>query len=475
MLTNLVSGAVFALIPAVVGGALAAVLLQKYWWVAIVWQLVSLMQFAVFFGIAVFSAMCAGKKLGMVAVFAMINFFSMLLLWIAQLIYEPLLPGVEISSDWFEVFCPLISILRDQYLNIVVAYGNEVQKVFFHGYLWKDWYYLFACVGVGAVFTVLAWLIYRKRHLETAGDFISFRPLRILFLLAYTLAAGALTYDFMGLFWGREVGYGFFAVGIVIGWFTGWMLLERSVKIFTKKAILSFIAFVVLLVGSISLTLMDPMGIAAYVPPVEKIDSASIYLQQDIFSYSRQEQDWGGWFVSEEEELAQVRQLHSQMQQCSVDHDSETITVYVRYQMKNGMYMNRAYNISAESQVAESMKFFFSDVRSAFAVGDWSLVRDHVTSAQIYSYTYEDYKELYLEDREQMQQLLDAILADSQAGNLAQHDHFHPDQEQVAGIEIAWDMEFIRKENGSISNHRSRHISIYEDCVNTVAFLEKLQ
>ena len=61
LLTNLVSGLVFALIPAVVGGGVAALFLGEYWWFALVWQGTSLLQYVFFFGLAVFCAMCAGK------------------------------------------------------------------------------------------------------------------------------------------------------------------------------------------------------------------------------------------------------------------------------------------------------------------------------------------------------------------------------------------------------------------------------
>ena len=97
LLTNLVSGLVFALIPALVGGGFAAIVLEEYWWIAVAWQLVSLLQFVFFFGVAVFSAMCAGKRIGMIAIYAMVNFFSVLVFWVADTIYEPLLPGVVFS------------------------------------------------------------------------------------------------------------------------------------------------------------------------------------------------------------------------------------------------------------------------------------------------------------------------------------------------------------------------------------------
>lgn len=473
LLTNLVSGMVFALIPAVVGGVFGAVILQEYWWVAFMWQLTSLLEFTFFFGIAVFSAMCTGRRIGMIAVYAMINGFSLLTLWVTTLVYQPLLPGVMISNDWFVLFCPLFSFFSDRYFNLNISYSEVMHKVVFEGLIPEDWYYLLVCAGVGILLIVLAWRLYGRRHLETAGDFVSFRPVGMAFLIAYTFAAGALTYDFMGLFWGREVGYGFLAVGIVLGWFTGWMLLERTVKIFHKKVLVGFAAFAVFFAASIGLTVLDPLGIAAYIPDSEKVENVSMYFTADQAIYEREYHDWGGWYITDPEEMARVQQLHKQMYASQTEHTGETIAVYVRYEMKNGSHIRRNYNMPAESQIAQELKPFFSDVRAALSTDDWDRVRDTVEYVQIYFYYANDI--LDINDRAQMQGLLDAIQADAQAGTLAQHDFYHRYQEQVASIDVTWNMVYAYRDNGEISGTVTDHVRIFEDCVNTVAYLNSLK
>ena len=476
LLTNLLSGFVFALIPAIVGGAVGAVILRDYWQFAIVWQLASLMQFVFCFGVAVFSAMCAGKRVGMVAVYTLINFLSMLICGVVDMVYEPLLPGVAISDEWFTFFCPIVSIFQDNYYAINITYSEVVHQVIFEGYILEDWYYLFACAGLGILFAGFAWLLYRKRPLEKAGDFIALRPMGIFFLLAYTLGAGILVYSFAELFFGTYKDYGFLVVGIVIGWFTGWMLLERTVKIFTKKVWIGFAAFAVLFAGSIGLTVMDPMGIAAYIPETEKIETASIYLQHDIFAYTRAVEDRDdGWFLRDAEDIAWVQQLHSRMLQAGTDSSGETIKVHVRYEMEKGFSVNREYNIPAESQVAEELRPFFSDLRSVLAVQDWNQIRDDVDYVNVYFYSFEEVKDVTLTDLAQIQELLKAIEADAQAGNLAQHSYFHRYQEQVAAIDLNWNAVYNQTDNGEISKPGSRHVTIHEDCVNTVAFLETLK
>lgn len=257
LVTNLVSGFLFALIPAVVTGGMAAILLREYAWIALVWQGTSLLQFFFFFGFAVFSAMCAGKRLGMVAIYAIGNFLSVLIFLVTSTVYQPLLYGVLISDDWFTLFSPVVEMVSHTYIN--GSYDKMLGFVFY-GWLPENFLYLWICVGVGIVFYGLSFLLYRKRHLETAGDFLSFKIAKIFFLIAYTFGFGTFLYHFAELF-GLDGNYLFMTVGMLVGYFTGWMLLERTVKIFTKKVLVGFAAFAVLFAGSIGLTMVDPLGV----------------------------------------------------------------------------------------------------------------------------------------------------------------------------------------------------------------------
>jgi len=470
LLTNLVSGLIFALIPALAGGAVGAFLLREYWWVAVAWQLTSLLQFLFFFGVAVFSAMCAGKRLGMIAVYAILNLLSMLILWVATMIYEPLLPGVVLSDDWYSLFCPLVTIFSDSYCEFIITYAENATKVVFEGYTPESWYYLFICVGVGAVFTVLAWLLYKKRHLETAGDFISFRPMRLFFLLAYTLAAGVLLYSF-GELLGIYTDYGFLVVGILIGWFTGWMLLERTIKIFTKKVLIGLAIFGVLFAGSIGITIMDPLGVASYVPQTEQFTNVCLYPMQESYIYTSTAYFEGGWYITDPAEIAEVQDLHAQMIEAHGTQNGEIINMELRYELKNGMHVYRSYDVPAESPVADDLRLFLSDPRAVFGVNDWQQVKELADSASVFLQG-DGKDDVEITDPQQLQMLIAAIEADCEAGLFAQHDYFHPGQDYVGSVHIPWQALKTTK-RGPVS--RNANLVVYADCVNTAAFLKTLE
>ena len=471
LLTNLVSGLVFALIPALVGGGFAAVVLREYWWIALAWQLVSLLQFVFFFGVAVFSAMCAGKRIGMIAIYAMVNFFSMLVFWVADMLYEPLLPGVVFSEDWYELFSPLVTMVGSMYYDIDINWSEISTKVVFNGYIPESWYYLFICAGVGVVFMVLSWLLYRKRHLETAGDFISFRPMRMVFLIVYTIAAGVLVYAF-GDFVGLYKDYGFLTVGILIGFFTGWMLLERTIKIFTKKVFAGFAVFAILFAASLGITAWDPMHMVTYVPETEKIANVCLFQLSDTFLYYSGTHS-GGWYITDPAEIAKVQTLHKQMLETPADPDGEILNMELRYELENGSYVYRSYDVPAESPVAEDLRLFMSDPRAVFGVEDLQQIRDNLLQMNIYLHGGD--KMLEITDRDQMEALLDAILADCRTGAMAQNGNFHRYQEQIANVDVTWKVPNGEGVNVDPNGARGEYLQIFEDCVNTVAFLESLE
>ena len=463
LLTNLVSGLVFALIPAAVGAAFGAVMLKQYFWVGLLWQGISLLQFLFFFGVAVFSAMCAGKRLGMIAIYAILNFLSLLIFLVVSTIYQPMLYGVVISEDWFTLFCPVVSMVGDTYVDF---YYDKILGGFFNGFVTEAWCYLYICASAGVVFTVLSWFMYRKRHLETAGDFLSFKPAKLFFLVAYTFGVGTFLYYFAELF-GLESNYLFLAAGMLIGYFTGWMLLERTIKIFTKKILAGFAAFAVLFGGSIGLAVADPLGVQTYIPEAEKIESVSIYPTGNSYIYTMQ-RDYIGWYITDPAEISQVQQLHSQMLEEEKDKIAESVLIDVTYRLKNGVTICRSYRVPAESDTAEDLSVFLSDVRAIFHISDWQEIVENVREIQYHKNG--DGSEYIDLNPDQQKAVLEAIRLDAEAGNMAQPSNLHRNETTVAFLDIMWMAQMTGGEGS-----RWEMARVFTDCENTLAFLESLE
>jgi ABC-2 type transport system permease protein len=290
----------------------------------------------------------------------------------------------------------------------------------------------------------------------------------IFFLLSYTLAMGALIFAFMGLFLGMEGDYGFLMAGILIGWFTGWMLLERRVKVFNKKVFLGLVAFGLMLGGAIGLTKLDPMGIVTYVPQTDKIAEVCIYTQNDIYSYQR-EDAFRGWYITDPEEIGVVQKLHRQMIDTTCQGEELRFPVSVQYELENGIRVARQYDIPADSQVAQNLRPVFSDMRAVFNAGDLSRVK----TALDYVYVYSNEKDKSLENftPAMQQELIAAIEADCLAGTMAQDVCYHVNEEMVAVIDLSWDVLW---DDGLARGTRNENILVYENSINTIAYLKTL-
>ena len=465
LITNLVSGFLFALIPAVVTGGVTAALLGECAWIALVWQGSSLLQFFFFFGVAVFSALCAGKRLGMVAIYGILNFLSLLIFLVVSTIYQPMLYGVVVSDDWFTLFSPLVEMASHTYME---GTYDKIQGFSFLRWLPENWNYLWICAGVGVGFYGLCWPLYRKRHLETAGDFLSFKPARVFFLVAYTFGLGTALYYFAELF-GLDGNYLFLTAGMLIGYFTGWMLLERTVKIFTKKVLAGFAAFAVLFAGSMGLTVLDPLGVQTYIPAAEKIESVSLYPTGSSYIYTMQ-RDYSGWYITDPDEIAEVRQLHGRMLNAPYGKPGETVFVDVTYRLKNGTQVYRSYEVLAEDILAEELSAFLSDVRAIFHTSDWEELVQNVEEMRIYLEDDSAGYEYELLDPAQQQAVLEAIRLDAEAGTMAQPNNLHPDEEAVASVHLCWWQKMNQGEGT-----RWETVRVFAGCENTVAFLETLK
>ena len=185
LLTNIATGFLFSIIPNLLVCTITSFQLGNF--ANYIWYLfaVAILQYIFFFGTAVLSALCAGNKLGMVAVYGIIHFIVVLIYFLAEVIYQPLIYGVELQTEKFFRFFPLSRMFGDY---IITDFDMGVIRLI--GLDKATWTHLYICAAVGVVAFVLAWLVYRRRHLERAGDFIALRPLAPVFLCIYTIAVG---------------------------------------------------------------------------------------------------------------------------------------------------------------------------------------------------------------------------------------------------------------------------------------------
>ena len=247
LVTHIVSGLLFSLLPNLLVSIFATFMLGEYLYIALIWLGVSTLQYLFFFGTAVLCVMCAGNLIGAVAIYGIFHFITVLVYAVAELLYQPLLHGVKLNNTAFYHFFPLSKLSGFEYAHVKFHYTENGGYCIFQGLEGEAWLYVGLCAVAGLVSLALAWLVYRKRHLESAGDLISLKKLSPLFILICTIGAGAFLYLFSEVF-GNEKSYIFLILGMILGYFAGQMLLNRTVKVFGKKTFLRLGIIVAVLV-----------------------------------------------------------------------------------------------------------------------------------------------------------------------------------------------------------------------------------
>ena len=390
--THCLAGLLFSLVPNVI----LSVLIYSYscseiWFLAPLWLLAMTLQYLFFFGLGVFSVMCCGNRFAAATVYGLINFGSLIVYWFVTTFYEPLLYGVVISYTDFQLLCPSVQLLTSPHSGLQIVYlwsVNRSNKSIIGGAGYRvisvEWYMLILCI-LGLVFLGLALLLYRRRKLECAGDLMAFRWLRPIFAVVYTLTVGALFEMAGNALIGRQ--YIFLGVGILVGYFTGQMLLQRTVSVFKIKTFLGCGAVGLALLISIGITALDPLGIVTWLPESKDVASVSITDYRKLTD--------GLYYDLPQETFSAPAMIDAVI-------DIQQLLVYARetkqegyeykltYKMKDGREIERTYYCSLNSKGFDQIQALFSMPEYILGYQDWDSYIGNISHICVRGFTFED-------------------------------------------------------------------------------------
>ena len=474
-LTHVTAGMLFCLVPNALGALLACLILQEYCYLAFIWLAVMILQFVFFFGVGVFSAQCAGNKLGAAAVYGLINFLAVLVAFLAETFYEPVLYGVVFATEKMFRCSPVVDFTCSTYMEVV--YDNLQGVARFEGFDPNNWRYLWISFGVGLALLGCAVVLYRRRQLDSAGDFIAFRPAAPVFLVLYALCAGAALYFVANLF-GTGTEYPFLVLGFAIGFFTGHMLLEKKVNVFQGKKWLGFGVLTLAFFLTITVTYMDPLGVTRYVPEVQDVArvrvspyDASYYIENEYL------------LLEDSQDIMAITDAQKTLIRERPGTEGETMTVWLRYELKDGRNITRKYQMRVDSNEAKMFKTFFTDffyVTGAKTVEELINGLNNiefvshgqgVPNVSLGSANYgEDWIALVVPDMresEEVRGLIQALKADCDAGNMAQQWYFHRFEESVGTLNLEIRLQGDRR-------YDYKGITVFQSCHNTIEYLSEL-
>jgi len=454
--THVLAGLSFSFVPNLVAALISLLFLGEFWFLAPMWLLGVTLSYLTFFGIAVFCVMCTGSRFAMTAVYAIVNFGTWVAYWFAQTIYLPMMWGVQLDEMLFAWFSPAYCIAGQQFVRFTsYRFDYFFDRVYeFVGY-GDGWLYLSIVGALGLAFFGAALVLYRRRALETAGDFISVRWLRPVFLLTYTLCAGAFLAMFGDIF--NDAYLIFLIIGLICGFFTGYMLLDRTIRVFQKQRFIQLAILLVTIALSVWTVKIDLFGFVRWVPEADRVESIQVENGGEVL------------LITDPEDIEIVLSAHRAFVDGDDRSSGQYVNIWLRYTLRSGREVTRQYAVlSLDPELAVLKKQIFSSPEAVFNLtGTWEDYKESV-----YSISYEDNYGKVTEFRaeEQIDQLLEALYADCEAGTLAQGWAFHSD----AATKYVEQLTIRSDPQAAASSSKNLYITVYGDAQNIQIALSAL-
>ena len=445
--TNLVSGLTFNLIPTVLMLVFSLLMIllgagrcNNGLLIPVMVFLGSNLQYLFFFGLATFCAFLVGKRFAMAVVYVILNFASLIVYWLVDMLYIPMLYGVQTAEEPFYLFSPVVQMCSAEYMDVewLIPESSSLYRSYSNRgimYFTEGWGYIGICAAVGIGLMGLALVLYRKRKLECAGDFMAIRGIEPVFLTVYTLFLGALFQMIFGTFTGNDIDLSLF-VGLIVGFFTGRMLIKRTVRVFRWKAWLQCGALIGIFLLTLLVTWLDPLGIQTWMPDAEDVVSVRINANHGNYDSTGE-----SFTVEDSEDIEKMLSIHGVLMTGNsresmvyypaptVVNDKETaeitetvilvenysMPISFHYQLKNGRTVSRYYYVNLSSEEGKMLRPYFADISCVLGVEEDKLEAfiKEVSTVLI------DGELVYLTAEDKLE-LLQAIDADCDAGHMIQ-------------------------------------------------------
>lgn len=496
--SHVLSGILFSLVPTAVMAVVALPMLAgtpvtNAWQLSLYWFAITNLQYLFFFGLAVLCALCAGNWLGLAALYGLVNFGAFIITALVEAFYTPLLPGVVTPSDLTYFFFPMLNlVLHDLIVMNRVSTLDEkgIEHLSGSFTLGSTWGYLLALAVIGLVLLAAAYLLYRRRKLESAGDFLAVPKLAPVLAVAMALtgtAAVRIVLESTGIGYSMEKAMTllFAFAGLAVGWFAAQMLLRRSTQVFQLRQWAGLGILTLGIAVSLGLTKLDVLGISDWVPQPEDVksvtynfnvgdtldDEAGIADMIQLHNLCLEEK------LTDEQVQEKYRVFHEEHPDEPYPYDYQS--VFFTYHLKNGRTVQRRYYLRTDGEGEELLRHYSGTLGAIF--GMYREMSDVKTPEDLMGYVGKPMEisvgSFAVEDEyltaETVRNLFEAIIADAEAGNMSQIYYYHPEKEFTNRYD-----ETITINSFSLSVRLSEkfyfYTDIFFDCQNLLNWMESV-
>ncbi len=507
-LTNLLSGMAMMLIPYAVVGALSLLVSAAFGALDMGPYLVTVLGVAgeslFFFASATLAAMVVGNLLALPALYLLLHFLAVLLEWLFGMLAQGFLFGLEsgyqisTAAAWLS---PVVGLM--EHVEVERTYqeipsiggGGGVDVVLQSISLENSWVIgVYALAGV--VLLALAWLLYRRRSSESAGDVVAVGALRPLF--RYGLAAlaalvgGVALYELVWRSFRYEEYYEAVPMAVcmliagAIGYYAASMLLAKSLRVFRG----SWKGLVLVAAGCAAVCCVlhfDLLHVEDQVPQVQETETLEFWAAGNSYTL------YGG---RDDALMEQIRQLHQAIvadktyiaprnadERLALTEDrleASWASLRLKYTLKNGDQVRRWYSVPLTRDRLDQPQTY-DGLLDALVNGEELKNRRLHRNDPTYQVAA---GELYLEGSRthatlgsrEAAAILEAVYHDCDSGAWGTYDWFGDDNDDSYAMDLNLDFrwESAEEDGRTYENYDSINIQVRLGMDHTVETLRKL-
>lgn len=370
--------------------------------------------------LAVLLTMFSGQILAMPIYFIIANFLYVGIRYIISMIINLISYGL--LEGWKPGYSGMLSpwYFLEMHLGVGYQYSHNGTKIAGLSVYGQKYVLIYAAVSV--IFFFLAWFLYKKRDLETAGDLISVKWLKPVFRWGIAMCGGILFAIAVTTVIQEVTAISAFVCVLICMVIFGFlcfviaeMLLQKSFKVMKKKVLVEAAAFLCVSIGILSLFRMDIFGLEGKIPEENEIQEAFLYMDYPIYYKG----DDAGIVTQIHQEILSHKKEYQ-----NVGSNGNMLTI--KYMLKDGSTLVRRYEIptgeeelakkdSVASLVGQEEKKFDNQMKNMFGL---YYEEDKLVSGTIDLYDSEGKGTDYDMDEKQLEKIYQAYMQDAKEGNL---------------------------------------------------------
>ena len=446
-----------------------------------------------FFSFATLIAHLTGHILALPALYLVFNFICLALENVINFVVSNFVYGLEYDMSAKTGFLtPVYKLLSD--VDVYTRYtewnprsygGIELVEVRLDHY---EWILIYAAVGV--VFTIGALMLYNKRKSESAGDVISTKCLKpvihTVYVISVTSLLGMLLYYIFaeGEIYSRInvcMAILCFGVALTIGYYTGIMLLEKTIKVFKKKYLTGLAIGAVLMVAMILCVRFDAFRVERRVPKLEQVKSVDVLSINNVTLVAGENDDLIRKTLDMHKYIIDNKDVVIGRQKNYTDDNVYYGYLSLVYELKDGSEFSRHYpivlNKAMDNEFLNKYRDFACDqelIELILHGNDGYQISDlnyDIYWQQEDAHSYSDHYTPE-ESPEKLQKIYDAIRADLRAGLWTPG---FSEEESVAHINIEYKKLDQKTSERAYYSYDYVYVEVKPSMVNTLKAISELE